>query len=265
MFKVFQRLNSKFFKKTAYIFLVASIGISWFLLPNSKIFAKPKFPKIDNYVVDEARVFSSRDKSSLINYLAKLDPKIVQLRVVSLASLEGYDISDYGYQLGRAWGIGLKDRNNGVLIIVAPNERKTRIEVGYGLEGTLTDALSKYIIESKILPEFRHNRYGLGVKNGVQAIIDTITNKENSQAFKEYKKSKETFSSSWIKFFIYLILIIFYLMMQLLRKPRFGHSDYYPKGRGGFWGGGFGGGGFGGGGFGGGGGSFGGGGASGSW
>ena len=75
--------------------------------------------------------------------------------MVTLNSLQGYDIADYGYQLGRAWGIGQKDKNNGVLLIVAPNEREVRIEVGYGLEGDLTDAVTRLIIENAILPRFR--------------------------------------------------------------------------------------------------------------
>jgi uncharacterized protein len=85
------------------------------------------------------------------------------------------EIEDYGYQLGRAWGIGQKKLNNGVLFIVAPNERKVRIEVGYGVEGVLTDAYSSVIIQTKILPRFRDNDYPGGIAAGTDAIIEQLT------------------------------------------------------------------------------------------
>ncbi len=95
--------------------------------------------------------------------------------VVTLPSLQGYPIEDFGYQLGRHWGIGTAKLSNGVLLIVAPNEHKVRIEVGYGLEGTLTDALSKIIIDNAILPKFRAGDYAGGIKDGVRDIIKVLT------------------------------------------------------------------------------------------
>ncbi len=91
--------------------------------------------------------------------------------VVTLKSLQGTSIEDFGDQLGRHWQIGQKDKNNGVLLIVAPNERKVRIEVGYGLEGTLTDAVSRLIIENAILPRFRADDFAGGITRGVDDII----------------------------------------------------------------------------------------------
>ena len=95
--------------------------------------------------------------------------------MVTLKSLQGTSIEDYGYQLGRHWQIGQKDKNNGVLLIVAPNERKVRIEVGYGLEGTLTDAVSRFIIDNSILPRFRANDFPGGIKRGVDDIVQVLT------------------------------------------------------------------------------------------
>ena len=89
-----------------------------------------------------------------------------QVVVVTLDSLQGYSIEDYGYQLGRHWGIGQKGKNNGALLIVAPKEHKVRIEVGYGLEGTLTDATSRTIIQNYILPSFKRGDYNAGVVGG---------------------------------------------------------------------------------------------------
>ena len=99
----------------------------------------------------------------------------IQLVVVTLPSLQGYEIEQYGYQLGRAWGIGQKGKNNGALLIVAPNEHRVRIEVGYGLEGTLTDAVSRLIIENAILPSFRVNDYAGGISRGVDDIVQALS------------------------------------------------------------------------------------------
>jgi uncharacterized protein len=98
-----------------------------------------------------------------------------QLVVVTLKSLQGTSIEDYGYQLGRAWGIGQKKVNNGALLIVAPNERKVRIEVGYGLEGDLPDAVAKLIIEERILPNFRQGNMVGGVVGGTESIIQVLS------------------------------------------------------------------------------------------
>ena len=98
-----------------------------------------------------------------------------QFVVVTLKSLQGTSIEDYGYRLGRHWQIGQKDKNNGVLLIVAPNERKVRIEVGYGLEGTLTDAISQLIIQNSILPRFKAGDFPGGIKRGVEDIVQVLS------------------------------------------------------------------------------------------
>ena len=133
------------------------------------------FPALSGRVVDEAGVFGAPDRAALAESLAGLETKTTdQLVVVTLKSLQGTSIEDYGYQLGRRWQIGQKDKNNGVLLIVAPNERQVRIEVGYGLEGTLTDALGKYIIETSILPRFKAGDISGGIKRGVEDIIQVL-------------------------------------------------------------------------------------------
>ena len=115
-------------------------------------------------------------RTALTASLAELEQKTTdQLVVVTLKSLQGTSIEDYGYQLGRHWQIGQKDKNNGVLLIVAPNERKVRIEVGYGLEGTLTDAVTRLIIENSITPRFKVSDYAGGIKRGVEDIIQVLS------------------------------------------------------------------------------------------
>ncbi len=145
-------------------------------------FAQPlTFPALNGRVVDEAGLLTAADRATLTDSLAGLEAKTTdQLIVVILASLRGRTIADYGYQLGRNWQIGQKEKNNGVLLIVAPSERQVRIEVGYGLEGTLTDALTKVIIETEILPRFRAGDFPGGIKLGVERITQVLTGEVGS-------------------------------------------------------------------------------------
>jgi uncharacterized protein len=134
------------------------------------------FPALSGRVVDEAGILDQATRTALTDKLAALEAKTTdQLVVVTLKSLQGTSIEDFGVQLGRRWRIGQKDKNNGVLLIVAPSERKVRIEVGYGLEGTLTDAVSRLIIENAIIPRFRANDFVGGVTRGVDDIIQVLT------------------------------------------------------------------------------------------
>lgn len=133
------------------------------------------FPNLSGRVVDDANIISSAVHRELSDALAAHEDKTTnQVVVVTTPSLQGQTIEDFGYQLGRHWGIGQKDRNNGVLLIVAPNERKVRIEVGYGLEDRLTDAVSKLIIERDIIPEFRAGRMEDGILAGARRIVSVL-------------------------------------------------------------------------------------------
>ena len=126
-------------------------------------------------VVDEAGILDQAAKTALESKLAEFETKTTgQLVVVTLKSLQGTSIEDYGYQLGRHWGIGQKEKNSGALLIVVPSERKVRIEVGYGLEGQLTDAVSKLIIENAIVPRFRAGDFAGGINRGVDDIMQAL-------------------------------------------------------------------------------------------
>ncbi|MEO0590733.1 MAG: TPM domain-containing protein [Pseudomonadota bacterium] len=130
------------------------------------------FPDLSGRVVDQANILPAETEAQLTAQLQALETQSNrQLVVATVASLEGYDISDYGYRLGREWGIGQEGEDNGAILLVAPNERRVRIEVGYGLEGYLTDALSALIIQNVILPEFREGNMPGGVVAGSEAII----------------------------------------------------------------------------------------------
>src|SRR5262249_53224341 len=115
-------------------------------------------------------------KTTLMAKLADLEARTSdQLVVATVRSLGGSSVEDYANRLFRDWKLGQQGRNNGVLLLVAPNERKVRIEVGYGLEGTLTDALSKTVIETAVVPRFRAGDFADGVARGTDAIIEILT------------------------------------------------------------------------------------------
>ena len=137
--------------------------------------ATSQFPALTGRVVDDAHILTAPAQQSLTQQLAQLEAQNGdQLVVVTVPSLNGESIEDYGVALGRYWGIGQKGKNNGVLLIVAPKERKVRIEVGYGLEGTLTDAVCSQIIQTIILPQFRQGNMGDGILQGAHAIMMVV-------------------------------------------------------------------------------------------
>jgi uncharacterized protein len=134
------------------------------------------FPPLSGRIVDQAGIIPTDTQAAIEAKLADLENKSgIQLVVATVTSLEGQDIEPYANQLFRTWKLGEKARNNGVLLLVAPNERRVRIEVGYGLEGTLTDALSKVIIANAMAPRFKAGNYGDGISRGVDDIITVLT------------------------------------------------------------------------------------------
>ncbi len=228
--------------------------------------AAPSFPALTGRVVDDAHILSAANVSDITARLAALEAKTSrQLLVVTVPSLGGYEISDYGYQLGRKWGIGQAKLNNGALFIIAPTEHRARIEVGYGLEPILTDAFSSIILQTAVLPRFRTGDFDGGVAGGVNALVqqlslDTSTAEARAAAAAAQQGKSQDGGS------LGALIAIIFIAFALLRV--FGGWGLLPLlfmgggGRGGGYGGGSD---FGGGGFGGGGGSFGGGGSSGSW
>ena len=134
------------------------------------------FPALTGHIVDQANIIPAAARAAIEPKLADLEAKSgIQLVVATVASLEGQEIEPYANELFRAWKLGEKTKNNGVLLLVAPNERRVRIEVGYGLEGTLTDALSKVIIANAIAPRFKEGDFGGGISRGVDDIIAVLT------------------------------------------------------------------------------------------
>lgn len=227
--------------------------------------AQPKVPPHGGvWVHDEAGVFSASAKAQLEQVLqAHRDSTSSQIAVLVIPSLEGSDIEGYAVKVFEDWKLGQAKKDNGVLFVIAIQERQMRIEVGLGLEGVLTDAMSNRIIRNEVAPFFREENYEGGIQAGVDAIIKTIAGTyQNENPVPQRKRSKRSPLGSII--FIIIMLIV------MSRKNKGG------RGGGGFWtaamlgsmmggsgrssgGGSWGGGDFGGGGFSGGGGS------SGSW
>ncbi len=225
--------------------------------------AQPEFPRLTGRVVDNADFIGKAAEKRIAQQLqAHENASGNQVVVVTVPDLQGYTIEVFGYQLGRHWGIGQKGEDNGVLLLIARAERSIRIEVGYGLEGTLTDAISSNIIHTVIRPAFKQRRFEQGIEAGVGAIIDALGG--------EYSLNKPSDSGDdksrgfWL---LVMCAVIFWPMLSMFFP--FGAGRRHHGGRLGGYGGYHGGGGFGGGGLGGGfsggGGGFGGGGASGGW
>jgi uncharacterized protein len=134
------------------------------------------FPPLTGRIVDQANIIPAATRSAIEPKLVDLENKSgIQLVVATVSSLGGEEIEPYANKLFRAWKLGEKTKNNGVLLLVAPNERRVRIEVGYGLEGTLTDALTKIIITNAIAPRFKAGDFSGGVSRGVDDIITALT------------------------------------------------------------------------------------------
>ncbi|MCJ8323903.1 MAG: TPM domain-containing protein [Rhizobiales bacterium] len=226
--------------------------------------AAPDFPPLSGRVVDEVGIILPATKAAMISKLAELEQQSgIQVVVAVVSSLQDYEIRDYGYQLGRHWEIGQKDKNNGVLLLVAPNERKVSIEVGYGLEGSLTDATSHQIIQDYILPNFKNGEMSKGIRIGVDLILQAISGEITEQSLAEQTASTEP--QEFIFAIIFFIVVIFLIFNSVIG---FGRDSLFSSGRSSTrsssWGGSLGGSGSSSG-FTGGGGSFGGGGASGGW
>ncbi len=254
------------------------------------------FPALTGRVVDEANLLDPAQEAAITAKLEALETRTNrQFVVATLNSLQGYDIADYGYQLGRHWAIGQDgkgetEKDNGAILIIAPNERKLRIEVGYGLEPVLTDGFSSSVIRNDITPFFKAGDFAGGINVGVDKIITQIElpPEEAAKVAAEAEKSQKNSGDGgeigavlfWLFVFFFFILPIITSIRRQGRKYRGKRRDDDDDddnwggpviiwGGGSGWGGGSsgssfgGGGGFGG--FGGGGGGFGGGGASGDW
>ena len=225
------------------------------------------YPPLTGRVVDQANLLPAAERSALETKLADLEAKSgIQLVVATVSSLGGQEIEPYANGLFRAWKLGEKTKNNGVLLLVAPNERRVRIEVGYGLEGTLTDALSKVIIANAITPRFKAGDFVGGIMRGVDDIITVLTTDASEWQKRPSLRVDSEPANGPVNWLVVVGIVLFIGLMIVSPTFRWFVFAMMMIGRsGGGYGGGFGSSSSSGGGFSGGGGSSGGGGASGSW
>jgi uncharacterized protein len=245
------------------IALIVSIGVS----TAQEIPPRPNPPKLVN---DLAKKFTPTEIAQLEQKLvAYFDSTSTQIALVTIPSTEPYPIADYAFKLGRDWGVGEKDKNNGIVILWASGDRKIYIATGYGMEGAIPDAIAKRIISTVIIPKFKNEQYYQGIDKGIDAII--------SYSKGEYQAEPDQQNEGLPGKTIFIIIAIIIALIILTRNKRGGGGGGYRDSSGplfwptstfsgwghssGNWGGSSGGGGFGG--FGGG--SFGGGGAGGDY
>ncbi|MDD5765928.1 MAG: YgcG family protein [Candidatus Marinimicrobia bacterium] len=226
-------------------------------------------PPLRTRVTDLSGILSSSEQLKLEEKLFQFESQTSnQIAVLIIPSLEGEVLEDYSIRVTDAWKLGDKEKDNGVLLLVVINDRKMRIEVGYGLEGALTDLISSSIIRNEIAPEFRNGNYFAGIDAGITSIMKATQGEYQGDPNKFRKSEREPGNLLFGLIFFLFFLPIFFGMGKRGRRGLLWALFFSEMFRGGGRGGGFGGGGFGGGGFGGfggGGGGFGGGGSSGGW
>ncbi len=245
--------------------VLAAFGLAATLIATAAAADDPTQLTLSGRVVDGAGVLSVLAEQALVRQLEEHERRTTnQIVVATLRSLEGRTIEDVGYRLGRRWELGQKGKSNGAILLVAPAERQVRIEVGYGLEGQLTDALARTIIEAAILPHFRKGDVAAGIEAGVTGIVHLLEGGAPPTAPPKPRPADadEVEPVQLIGALVFALFVLF-LWMRLDAPGRYGGGvGPWGRGAGGFDNRGFGGGG----GFrGGGGGGFGGGGASGRW
>ncbi len=279
--------------------------LCYFLL-SSPLFALQIPSRPEGYVSDYAQMLSPSTRASLEEKLRRFEEETSnQVVVVTFPSLEGEVLEDFSIRLAEKWKIGQKGKDNGVILLIFKNDRKARIEVGYGLEGALPDATCKLIIENEIVPRFRQGKFDEGIKKAVEATLAATKGESVSEPRQKADENvwdivkillllsflalvhpvillilagTSTLLGLWAAIFLHEMLLsmgclglasflvwVFFFLRVVFPGKMVMSRDGSVWRQGGYWGGGLGGGGFGGGGFSGGGGSFGGGGASGRW
>src|SRR5215475_13005057 len=188
------------------------------------------FPQLTGRVVDQAGVMTPESRTALEAKLKDLEDKSsIQLVVATVKSLQGSDIETYANQLFRAWKLGQAQKNNGVLLLVAPAEHKVRIEVGYGLEGTLTDALAQVIIASAMVPRFKANDFSGGIERGVDGIITVLSGDTADWQPKPSVRAEDPPQLSNELFSILFLSIVIFVVWSLIRGARGPSSGRYVR------------------------------------
>ncbi len=191
------------------------------------------FPDLSGRVVDQADLLDDPMERYLTSLSAQHESVTSnQVVIVTLPSLQGTSIEDFGYQLGRHWEIGQAEADNGLLLIVAPNEKKVRIEVGYGLEGVMTDAIARTIIETEILPHFRAGDFQRGVADGAASIIAVLEGTSTYKPIEPVSTAQDDNLFNWvgtsaaIVFFVLIMLLLGIISLEPYRRGYFLYLKY---------------------------------------
>ena len=197
--------------------------------------AAQTFPPLTGRVVDQANLLTPAQVQDITSKSEALEAASKrQFVVATVSSLEGRTIEEYGYQLGRAWGIGQKDKDDGVILLVAPNERKVRIETGYGARVFLTDAVSSVIIRESILPRFKAGDMGGGIAAGADQIIKMMQlppeeAAKQAQAIGRAEQSRKSEGPGIVPVVFWIIVILFFFIIPMARGAAGGRR--YRRGR----------------------------------
>lgn len=220
-------------------------------------------PPLKGRINDNADLLSPEEEQELSRYLQAVEEQSgAQIALLTIPSLEGDNLESFSYRTAKTWELGEADKDNGLLLLIALEERKIRIEVGYGLEGTVTDSLSGFIIRNHIAPHFKRGDYAAGISEGLHTLGSVITGELVIQPEEISDAPGEELVQDLLNMFFGILFFFFFLFLRfrIFRSRRTGRGTLYSTGihsshSSGFSSGGFSGGG----------GSFGGGGASGGW
>ncbi|MCL6229872.1 TPM domain-containing protein [Bartonella bilalgolemii] len=179
-------------QRSIILYFLAFVSVLFLIITlNSVVYSQSSFPRLTGHVNDIAHLLDRATIENLTTKLSALEKKTGdQIVIVTVPTLSGIDIETYSNSLFRKWALGQEKINNGVLLVVAPNEREVRIEVGYGLEGELTDAVSAVIINNFILPNFRKKNYQQGIIEAINAITRIIIENDSDFTFRIKEKAK---------------------------------------------------------------------------
>lgn len=177
-------------------------------------------PVLNGRVNDNAKLMSASERQEAEEYLAAVEKQSgVQVAVLTVKSLQGESLEDYANDVFEKWGLGQKDKDNGVLLLVAYNERGVRLEVGYGLEGTLTDIKSGIIIRNMIIPEFKEGDYGEGILAGIKAVGGVVCGDvETENRLKESSAVSSEDLEGGLLGMVFIMVWFFIIFSKILRR-----------------------------------------------
>jgi uncharacterized protein len=198
--------------------MIKKLGLLLFLISCGFLLSSQDIPKLSKRVTDNAELLSDTEEAHIESMLASLEErKGSQVVVLIIPTTGEYTIEQYSIEVAEDWKIGREGTDDGVILVVAVEDRKVRIEVGYGLEGALTDALSKRIIENVIVPDFRSGNFYSGIKSGLEIIVSVIDGEELPPIVQE-SSNDSSGSDFWIVFGLIMGMIAIQIVAFILKK-----------------------------------------------